>query len=68
MEVNASGACGKVRTSKDVIFDETIDFLSTDLASLPSESDFVVDAVTTSERTPRNPGPFVTLRPRLPPV
>jgi hypothetical protein len=48
MEIYASGTYGKVRTCKDVIFDEYIDFLNPDPSSMPSEADFNVDAVAIS--------------------
>jgi hypothetical protein len=36
------------RTCKDVIFDESIDFLNYDLSSLPCDTDFALDTVATS--------------------
>ena len=48
MEIYASGTYGKVRTCKDVIFDESIDFLNPDPSSMPSEVDFNVDAIAVS--------------------
>ena len=40
LEVLPTGGYGKVRHSKDVIFDSTIDFTDTDVSKYPSDEDF----------------------------
>lgn len=42
IEVLASGTYGKIRTSKDVIFDQSINFTKNIEADIPSDSDFAL--------------------------
>ena len=65
IEVYCNGTYGRIRSSKDVIFDQSINFLDPDTTNLPADADFHPPAIPRPIPPPARPDRRVRFQPAL---